>query len=233
MTCREFGRVAVELARGRGATGEMAAKAAAHAAECAGCAERLARERAVTDALAELAASARGRGAPAHVEKALVEAFARRPNARGAERMHWARWATAAALVMAVVGISAWLREPRVVEAPAVPRPAPQAAAAIPKRVMIAPAAAPKVARIRPARARTGRPATPKREVATRFYPLRDPGRDVDMARGTVLRVQVPRTTLVSFGLPIDQDRASEPVQADLVLDEIGMARAIRFVRQQ
>jgi hypothetical protein len=67
--------------------------------------------------------------------------------------------------------------------------------------------------------------------MTTRFYPLRWADAAGEEVQGPVVRVAMPRAVLASFGLPMDQERAREPVQADVVLDDTGMARAIRFVR--
>lgn len=57
---------------------------------------------------------------------------------------------------------------------------------------------------------------------AQRYYPLE---------RGQLIRVLVPRSTLGSFGFPVNPERAMMPVKADLVVGEDGMARAIRFIK--
>ncbi|HVX67606.1 MAG TPA: hypothetical protein VHA11_13425 [Bryobacteraceae bacterium] len=234
--------MAGDVARGRGTAGAATRAALAHADTCAECAALLASERVVAEALAALAASVQGRGAPARVEAALLEAFARRGEGAGRARVRW-RWisglAAAAALAGIVAGAAAWMRYSRVAEPPLPPAahvlPAPAAVVA-PRAIPPAPpAVARHTARVRPRpRAHAARPApAPVREVATRFYPLRYGESGAEAARGPVLRVQVPRVTLVSFGLPMDQNRADEPVQADVALDETGFARAIRFVREQ
>ncbi|MCI0662570.1 MAG: hypothetical protein L0220_16000, partial [Acidobacteria bacterium] len=51
------------------------------------------------------------------------------------------------------------------------------------------------------------------------------------MDRGKVIRVQMPSSALIAFGLPVNVERPDTPVKADLLLGEDGMARAIRFVR--
>ncbi len=139
----------------------------------------------------------------------------------------------AAAAAVAVVAASMWLRAPQ-----RSPEPAPAPAQAKPAPVVAAveaPREAPRPVARRRSRRPLVRPQAPKarREVATQFYPLRYLESDAELTRSSVVRVQVPRATLVTFGLPVDYNRAYEPVQADLVLDETGMARAIRFVRQQ
>jgi hypothetical protein len=72
---------------------------------------------------------------------------------------------------------------------------------------------------------------TPKaapREVVTDFFPLMDVPPPFE--RGQLLRVVVPAATMRTVGLPVNPDRLSERVQADVLVGEEGMARAIRFV---
>jgi hypothetical protein len=40
----------------------------------------------------------------------------------------------------------------------------------------------------------------------------------------------LPRRVLVNFGLPMNPDRAAEPVKADVAIGSDGTARAVRFV---
>lgn len=51
------------------------------------------------------------------------------------------------------------------------------------------------------------------------------------MESGEVIRVQMPRSSLIALGLPMDVERAHKSVKADLLIGEDGQARAIRFVR--
>jgi len=73
--------------------------------------------------------------------------------------------------------------------------------------------------------------ASAKREIATEFIPLVDLDDISEMDRGRLLRVQLPRSTLLNFGLPVNAARASEPLMADVLIGDDGFARAIRFVR--
>jgi hypothetical protein len=47
---------------------------------------------------------------------------------------------------------------------------------------------------------------------------------------GQLVRVQLPRAALASLGLPLNAERGNEPVKADVLLGNDGLARAIRFV---
>jgi hypothetical protein len=77
-----------------------------------------------------------------------------------------------------------------------------------------------------------GMPVYAKRgEYATDFIPLSYGGVQKPMESGEVIRLQMSRSALIAFGLPVDVEHADAPVKAELLLGEDGMARAIRFVR--
>src|SRR5262249_37941119 len=68
-------------------------------------------------------------------------------------------------------------------------------------------------------------------EIATDVMPLQQ-GYSLPMTEGgQLMRVELPRSVLSSFGLPVDFNRASERIKADVVIGNDGIARAIRFVR--
>jgi hypothetical protein len=67
-------------------------------------------------------------------------------------------------------------------------------------------------------------------EVTTEFLPL--PYYHVPMNTVSTVRISVPATALVSFGLaPADFRQGDDTVQADVLVGEDGLARAVRFVR--
>jgi hypothetical protein len=68
-------------------------------------------------------------------------------------------------------------------------------------------------------------------EIATEFIPLMNREILAQMDGGQVMRVELPRSALISFGLPMDMERAAERIKADVVVGNDGLARAIRFVR--
>lgn len=45
-----------------------------------------------------------------------------------------------------------------------------------------------------------------------------------------LVRMRVPQSTLVSFGIPVPPDRANEAITADVVIGYDGLPRAVRFV---
>lgn len=68
-------------------------------------------------------------------------------------------------------------------------------------------------------------------EIATEFIPLMQ-GAPYQPADGShLVRVELPRSALASFGLPVGAESPGGRVKADVLLGEDGIARAIRFVR--
>jgi hypothetical protein len=67
------------------------------------------------------------------------------------------------------------------------------------------------------------------REVVTEFFPLIDSAPPFE--RGQMLRVQLPAAAMRTVGLPVREDHLADPIQADVLVGEEGMPRAIRFVR--
>lgn len=226
MNCREFDDVVVELARAQCGDASRRASAAAHAESCARCAARLERERELTARLRALATE--DAQAPARVEIALRAAFGRHTAAAPpAMPRHWPAWALAAAAVIVLAAAIAIVRAPRT---------SPPGRAQT-KGAQPSPAAAARVQSPEPKpEAPAGQPARPRgygsREIVTGFYPL-EYGVDVTaLEAAPLVRMKLPRMVLASVGLPMNPDRAGEPVQADVVVGADGLARAVRFVGQ-
>jgi hypothetical protein len=68
-------------------------------------------------------------------------------------------------------------------------------------------------------------------EVVTRFFPVAGGDLLSPLNSGRLIRVQLPRSTLMVFGIPMNEARAAEAVKADVLVGEDGLARAIRFVQ--
>ncbi|HEX8773001.1 MAG TPA: hypothetical protein VF735_05300 [Pyrinomonadaceae bacterium] len=68
-------------------------------------------------------------------------------------------------------------------------------------------------------------------DIATDFIPLTYGADLSSLDSGHVVRVELPRTAMARFGLPVNAERAAEPVKADVLLGDDGLAQAIRFIR--
>lgn len=174
-----------------------------------------------------------GRGAPPFLETRLRAAFRNRHTQKPG--LH--RWKLVAGLAMALaLAIAAWRTgTPARVEAPRpeiraeVPKPnKPGIAAALPRfagdRLADAPKPGPRSVK-RPA------PVEAAKEFSEPFIPLPYAPPLTSWDRGEVVRVRLPRQSLRTLGLPVDEDRLMERIPADILLGEDGVARGIRFVR--
>ena len=213
MSCRELELDIAELARGN----PVDAAARAHIGTCPVCLERLERERGLGAWLA--AGREPALEAPARIEAVLLEAFrAGRPRRAG----HWKSALAAVAAGLAFLAVAVQVRErmrvsPLQVRIAPPPAPEPRMTA----RVAAKPRPVRRIARARPAPA----------EVATGFVavPGAPPIQPDEPAQ--VIRVRLPRSSLPVFGFPAPDDRWGARVQADVIVGEEGMARAVRFVR--
>ena len=175
----------------------------------------------VLQALKALAENYREKEAPPEVEARLVGVF-------HARRRSGHRWvaiaAVAAGLVIALLLWPNQTSKPAVSAAPAV-LPVPE-----PARPIREAEPTPKVARAshRLARKAAAEPPQP-REVVTDFFPLMNPAPSFE--RGQMLRVQLPAAAMQTVGLPVREEHLGDLVQADVLVGEEGMPRAIRFVR--
>lgn len=204
MSCSEFWQQAPELELETWANHP-------HLSECAGCASIYARQRHLSAGLHALSEDSRGTGAPARVEAQLLAAFraAHAPAPKSPTPFWRVRpaWALAAAAAL-LIGIGLWF-VPKQSEAPAAHH------------------------------RQTGRSelaaaddsVTPDAPVLEEgFIPLPnaerlEPGDDVN-----VVRMALPRSSMIAVGYDVPADTASEMVEADVALGPDGLARAVRFV---
>jgi hypothetical protein len=119
---------------------------------------------------------------------------------------------------------------PQEVRAPQEPKPIVVQRKAKPKS---RPSINPTVLQASTGRARNNSVQSNHAEVATEFMPLGYLNPRSLQDGGQIVRVEVPRTTLVSFGLPMNMERYNEKVKADILLGVDGRAQAIRFVQDK
>lgn len=204
MNCAQFEWRVVDIAAGRIDAG---AEVRAHLARCERCRARLNAERRLTAGLRDLGAALDKVSAPATVEQALLAHLRARhapASASLAPRRAprpWRRWQLRITRSAVAASVLVLLG---MVLVNAVHDGTQQAAAPL--------------------------AYAPHPEIATPFYPVYMSGAAVAGARG-VVRVRVPRATLAVFGLPYNPRRATDPISADLVVDNGGMVTALRFVQ--
>lgn len=201
MNCQEFWN---SFTRPPGTECELNVEHRAHVAACASCAAHLARQQELARGLRHVAESDSGLRASARVETRLLHAFRVQHGPVGKkQRSGWLvplGWAAAAALLLAA-GFAL-----SIAHQPVAARIAPQAT-----ELAVADSDL----------------AVPNSED---FIPLPsaenlNPNDDVNM-----VRMEVPRSAMMALGFSVSADRASELVEADVLLGSDGLARAVRFL---
>jgi len=256
MNCQRFETVVSELARGQMMAAEQRTEALAHSDACDDCAARLGDEQMLTLGLQSLAAELESLEAPREIEAKLLAAFRARdvvvPIKKGSSSRYWLAAIAAMLLIAISVVVFRWSNRPadeprqatqngrqeqpqpkqdvsnksndqlaQNAEKPSVDDSLPQPSK--PKRIR-------PVSLRRPNNAAVANHAT--KEIATDFIPLSYMSAvSLQQEGGQIIRVQVPRSALANFGLPVNMDRYNEKVKADVLYGVDGMARAIRFVQ--
>lgn len=239
MNCLEFDKLIVRLACDTLASGSVHRQALAHAAACAQCGARLAQQQNIANGLDALAVQERTINAPVHLGAALLAEFERQQKLallqhlpsepirfRLASLMNW-RWAMAMAAILIFAGLTSvfWrqpARQTSLVRTEIVPEltPPPVETSVNAETTMAA-----KV------------PPKPKRKKSTRhnadeygelisLMPIA-PSETEEFQQ--VVSMQIPRSTLRLWGLPLDEESDNEQVRAKVYFSEDGVARAIRL----
>jgi hypothetical protein len=172
----------------------------------------------VPELLSELKQADRNLEAGPEIEGRVIAAFRRRRTQRVCGRVLTLAGAIAAVIVIVVIPPrppSARVERPSL-RAGALPAPKAPSAAIPPAAVPVKKESAPRHRQFT------------NTELATDFFPLMDTPPPFE--RGELLRVVVPAATMLQVGLPVSQEHWADPVQADILLGQEGLARAIRFV---
>lgn len=252
MNCQSFENIIDDLARDQLIEATLRQEALQHANECLTCAVRMKAEQSLTESLRAMAREMNLTGAPERVESFLLASFSEQRLSHNKARAR--RWSplniAAAAVVLVALGISfAILRSQRppteraknftspvavasdqtTLETSEAPSKSKENAGAIPKR---------KVRRGSSTRATLKSAADAGNtaqlaagEVTTDFMPIGYVNSASLQDGGSVVRVELPRSTIVSMGFALNMDRSGERVKADVLMGADGLARAIRFVQ--
>ena len=248
MNCQNFEKLALDLARNSLLDATTRDQGLIHTEGCERCAARLAEERALLARVRAVVAEIAGEEPPARVDAALLAAFRAQTAATASSTVipafgrsrHWSSWklAACAAGILILISVMAIFWKPT---SSRMPRREEQAVAPAPVNTPGHPAAPPdgrdqmaaEQPKILPKRVhrRESADSPDEVEVVTRFFPLRE-GEDLTTLDSLqVVRVELPGSAFGEVGLPVDPETVNEPVKADVVLGQDGMARAIRFVR--
>jgi len=258
MNCQLFENMVNDLVREQMMEATVREQATAHSASCTSCARRLDDERELTRKLREYSAAVRAQSASSTLEASLLNDFQKQgvsvatPQAKS--RYWWS--AIAAAMILAFVSLAASRSslfitpsqtsagKTPVVDAPAIDldRP-PELAPAIEETMASAPEVGvtikPKqnrkrVRKPRPTAVNSRETVAANRgddEITTEFIPIGYANPASVQDGGQLVRIEMPRSAMARFGLPVNMDRFDERVKADVLVGVDGLARAIRFVQ--
>lgn len=253
MNCERFEDLVSELARDQMMDAGMRISALSHAKECPRCHRCLHNQLALTQGLRALAERTNALTASETIElrlrQAMLEGNAPLPPTAAARHPRWGSWLAVAAAVLLFIGTGIainWQRD----KAPPVDEQFAAQPASVPdieKREIDnesdneqpnekALAMKPRKPRRLSASGRvtanqTGLVSHHSREVATDFIPIGYVNSASFQEGGQIVRVELPRSALVRFGLPVNMERLNERVKADVWLGVDGLAHAIRFVQ--
>ena len=258
MNCQRFENVVSELARGQMMTAQQRSEAVAHSDDCGTCAARLRDEEMLTRGFQTLVTEMEPLSAPAEVESKLFEAFRARHHAGQvvtpiANPRFNSRYWLAAVAAMLLIAISVFVfrwnkgvEEPRYAvkeEQPQVQTEEKRENSVVPQQQLAVDTGdkrAPLPQLLKPKRVRPTSQRRPQNmqvanhvtnEIATDFIPLSYMTAANFQDGGQIVRVELPRSALANFGLPVNMDRYNEKVKADVLYGVDGLARAIRFVQ--
>lgn len=241
MNCQTFSELASDIARDQMMDAAARAQALAHARDCASCAAWLDAQQRLTADLRELVSATKDQNPSTVVWENLSAAFDSRAVAQittNRRRRIYAVGAIAAMLILtfAVVRLG-WQRQPTNVEGSIAviftpPSLRQTTSDGREKGINVVVNKKPQVIPQRRSVAlQTLAPQVNQpKEIATDFISLTygdtEVGSDAQM-----VRVELPRSAMAGFGLPVNMDRADQRVKADVLLGADGLARAIRFVQ--
>lgn len=201
MSCRTVRTALVDRARNAAESPAAAAQLDGHLAACPACRDALARETALTHDLRDLAGSAAGAGAMPELEARLLAAFERQRQIGSLPRwMAAPRRALAAAAAVVLVSAAAWTL--RVAEDGDAPEPDGDRAAA----------------------------AAPAGEPLDGFVALPAAAGLPPFESGVIVRIELPVASLPAYGVEMVPAAAAAQVEADVLVGQDGLPRAIRLV---
>jgi hypothetical protein len=200
--------------------------ALAHAESCSDCARLVNEEEKLDAALRTLAGRDAGLQALPRVETVLMGEFRRNKDtmSRRNERRQVVALSAAAAVLLAL-GFSLHYRPANRV----FPAPATNDIAKTALSLVASPAAAPAGSQ---QHVQVPKSQADDSEYATAFVPLPYADDPSALDDGAVVRVEMPRTALASFGLPAVAMEGDGTVRADLIVSADGTPQAIRLVSQ-
>lgn len=229
-----------------------------HLAECTQCAARLSHEFALSAGLKALAATTAQAQAAPQVKQSLMKTFAEQHKPTrsyfpfGLTGMRWSLTAGMAAILLALAAVGTfWNRKTPLNTAnnglPEIKAPMTQFPAIIQAENQTGKAARtpnqkkstkkPLIPKPRPRLPRQGKfePGENKlaQETKSEFFPLTYAANAKALQNGMLMRVEVPKTTLIAMGIQVNERNANELIKAEVMMGDDGVAYGIRLIQER
>jgi hypothetical protein len=250
MNCRDFETIIIEIARDRLMDAAARERGLEHIQSCAHCATILVEERALSRDLRALSVRCAAEELPERIEATLLAAFRQRDAAPvvAPRRRRWLLAVAALALLTFGISLAVWIASSPRPESPDVSTDDRVAPTKIPATPVTTDKTPPRIVEnrqhhradhIATSEKRRKRLASAnrrsasddaQREFVTQFFPVMQGDEMIPLESGQIVRVRMPRSNLIQLGIPFNQERASETIEADVLVSNDGLARAIRLV---
>ncbi|MGH9677680.1 MAG: anti-sigma factor family protein [Candidatus Acidiferrum sp.] len=220
MNCEQLDAIVLDLDRDDSLTAMERAAAAAHLSQCSRCAALQESWLAAREELRALGEDTIEAVAPARVEMRLRQEFRTRHRSMAVRRASLvAAWALAAAVLIA--GAVSWrnwqqarrndvAKQDTATQAPLIPSEAPSNDGQVSSNASS---------------------AVLSDDLAD-FTPL--PGAAADATeQAAIMRVRMQRDSLGAFGLPVNEQRAGDWIQVDLLVGSDGLPEAVRLAQEE
>jgi hypothetical protein len=220
MDCTQFEEIVHDIERPGTEGFALREGALAHAESCADCARLMTEVESLDTGLRAMAVAVAGWQAPGSVESALIAEFRRQKlaSARWSVRRQIAALATAAAAFLALgFSLHHYL--------------AGKNSSGTPIAIQVKAPISTTTGQIAAGQDAGNVIDADDSEYAS-FVPLPYADDPSALDDGTVVRVEMPRAALASFGLPVAAMESDGPVRADLIVSADGTPQAIRLVSQ-
>jgi len=220
MDCAQFEEIVHDIERPGTEGFALREGALAHAESCADCARLMTEVESLDTGLRAMAVAVAGWQAPGSVESALIAEFRRQKlaSARWSVRRQIAALATAAAAFLALgFSLHHYL--------------AGKNSSGTPIAIQVKAPISTTTGQIAAGQDAGNVIDADDSEYAS-FVPLPYADDPSALDDGTVVRVEMPRAALASFGLPVAAMESDGPVRADLIVSADGTPQAIRLVSQ-
>jgi hypothetical protein len=251
MSCRDFETIIIEIARDRLMDAATRERGLEHVRRCAACSTLLVEERALGRDLRALSARGAAEEIPERIEATLLTAFRQRAAAPvvAPRSRRWLLAVAALALLTFGISLAGWIASFPKREATATDSnnggAAPTNVPAISEKPDQSP---PRIVEVQqhhrrdriatsekrqkrlPSANRRSANDDATREFVTQFFPVMQGDEMIPLESGQIVRVRMPRSNLIQLGIPFNQERASETIEADVLVSNDGLARAIRLV---